>query len=691
MTKESKKPTELEPKGTGLEMRLFKIAVRWISEVERRDFYPKLVEFCASVLQSEVCALYVRTNQIRDGKPRVCLVAGKLPPNHPKGSRMNPKEVGTEPEQHSYIISEKNSKKFDGITGYIASTGRHKRVTGYTSISKEVGHMGKWDTYVWQGNPQEKFKCMLGVPIENKEHNIIGVIKVENKFSGEYSQDDVVLLKEIGAAISESLEELIKTKKELHPELEEFEYRVPRSKPETFEINKTGEVSIKHSMTAICHSDIYYFKHNKDRKKLDERLPLVLGHETTGEVYQVVGEHKYHNGEIVCQKDKVVVIPLIPCKTCEICKGSYGENYCPSSKFMASNAPGSLRSIYKYYPGLILKISNSHFEKYALFTEPMSNIVQMLDELGFRDGKNNIILNMAPFATQEFTYFHVGKNSFSNIFNSITSEEPFPRTLYVLTNPKNTNIGSYKIKHSNLMIKGLGLLGNPKLSVEGLSTKKEFNNPKILILGSGIMSYLLAMLLNIVYKYPKDMVVVTGRRSLRLANFEPIATRFTIGAYLTKEGFYDYNKAIVDDIVNAGRSGKYDIVFECVGDPAVEQNIELAMKVLNEGGVIAMEGLTEQEIEIDFKAVLEKNIFIKGFYRGSINSYQKSLRFIEEYKDIRENLERLINKDSDNKTINGFHKVSSTLELESVFHKAENKDSFGRIVINDIDLPSEYY
>jgi hypothetical protein len=358
---------------------------------------------------------------------------------------------------------------------------------------------------------------------------------------------------------------------------------------------------------------------------------------------------------------------------------------------MASNAPGSLRSIYKYYPSLILKISNSDFEKYALFTEPMSNIVQMLDELGFIDGQNSISLNMAPFATQEFTYFHVAKNSFSNIFNSITSEEPFPRTLYVLTNPQNANIGTYKIKHSNLMIKGLGLLGNPNVNLKELSTKKEFKTPKILILGSGIMSYLLAMLLNVVYKYPKDMVVVTGRRGFKLANFERIATRFPIGAYLSEKGFYDYNKTIIEDIVSAGRLGKYDIVFECVGDPAVEQNIELAMKVLNDGGVIAMEGLTEHEIEIDFKTFLEKNIFIKGFYRGSINSYQKSLKFIEEFQDIRENLEKLINKDSDNKTINGFHKVSNTLELEAIFHKAENKDSFGRIVINEIDLPNELY
>ncbi len=684
--------SDFESSGTGLEMRLFKIAVRWISEVERRDFYPKLVEFCASVLESEVCALYVRTNQIGNGSPRVCLVAGKLPPNHPKGTRMNPKEVGEKPEEHSYQISNHDDNKFDGITGYIASTGRHKSIKGYSKIQNEKGHIGKWDKYVWLGEPEKNFKCMLGVPIMNGSDNIIGVIKVENKSSGEYTKDDISLLKEIGAAISESLEELINNKKELHPELQEFEYRVPRSNPETFEIIKTGEVAIKHSMTAICHSDIYYFKHQKNRKKLDERLPLVLGHETTGEVYQVIGEHKYFNDQnsYITQKDKVVVIPLMPCKTCDICEGEYGENYCPSSKFMASNAPGSLRSIYKYHPGLILKIKNDEHEKYALFTEPMSNVVQIIYELGFIEGKNKIELNMAPFSTQEFTYFHVGKNSFSNIFNSITSEEPNPRTLYILTNPNiNTIIGRYKIKHNNLMVKGLALLGNSLSDTKKVKTKKNIENPKILILGSGIMSYLLAMILNIVYKHPKDQIVVTGRKSAKLINFEGIAFRFPISSYLSEEGLYDFNKSIVDDLINAGIPGKYDVVFECVGEPAIEQNIELALKVLKNGGIIGMEGLTDQEVEIDFKSIIEKNIFIKGFYRGSLNTYKKSLEFIENYQEIRNNLHLLIDKDPDIENDTGFHKISNVSELEAIFKKSDNKKSFGRMVINDIDSPSE--
>ena len=83
-----------------LETRLFDVAVDLLRKAERRDFYARVVEFCAALLDSEVCALFVRTEQI-DGKLRVCLVAGKLPPGHPKGQRMNPNEVDPDPRNHS--------------------------------------------------------------------------------------------------------------------------------------------------------------------------------------------------------------------------------------------------------------------------------------------------------------------------------------------------------------------------------------------------------------------------------------------------------------------------------------------------------------------------------------------------------------------------------------------------------------
>ena len=94
----------MQKKESILEERLFKMSIEWLRRVEPRDFYQRVVEFCATVMESEVCAIFIKTMQI-DSCPRVCLVAGKLPPDHPKGLRMDPKEVGHHPKDHSYRIT----------------------------------------------------------------------------------------------------------------------------------------------------------------------------------------------------------------------------------------------------------------------------------------------------------------------------------------------------------------------------------------------------------------------------------------------------------------------------------------------------------------------------------------------------------------------------------------------------------
>ncbi|MBN2353894.1 MAG: alcohol dehydrogenase catalytic domain-containing protein [Spirochaetales bacterium] len=665
---------------TVLEERLFSICINWLRSVERRDFYQKLVEFCAAVLESDVCALFVKTTKIGDN-PRVCLVAGKLPTNHPDGQRMNPEKVGSL-EEHSYRITE-TGEKYDGITGRIATTGEAFYISTYDKINIQPGHMGRWDEYVWQKRPSELFRCMLGVPVfdSRDDTKVIGILKVENKKTGAYEKSDENLLIQIGTAISPILQELIENGKELQPGIEEIEYRVPRSRPSKFERNKTGEVIISHSLTAICHSDIYYFEHKKSRKKLDERLPMVLGHETTGEVYQVVGEHKYKNGGAIQQKDKVVVIPLIPCGTCPVCRGNYGENYCPSARFMASNAPGSLRTIYKYYPDLVLKIPNADLEPYAVFTEPMSNVVQMLTEFGFE--RDVIRINMAPFGTENFNYFHVGGDSLANIFDTITAEEPRPRTLFILTNPKGAAIGKTEISQNNIMVKGLGMLGNPN-HANTPQLQKEIREPKILILGSGTMAYLLAILLHCVFSIPEKRIVVTGRNAAKLNRFMDLATRFPIDPYQNIDGSYDYKRSIAENLINTGSPGSYDMVFECVGDTAVGQNIDLALKVVKQGGIIAMEGITDRKIRLDFNILIRKNILLKGFYRGSLNAYTQSLAYIMDNDEIRRYLEQMIDNTIIMNGKSGFHTVSNSSDLEKLFTEA-SKGGFGRIVIKQLE------
>jgi len=200
------------------------------------------------------------------------------------------------------------------------------------------------------------------------------------------------------------------------------------------------------------------------------------------------------------------------------------------------------------------------------------------------------------------------------------------------------------------------------------------------------MGYLLAVLLSVVYKIPPDRIVITGRNHDKLAKFWGLANgRFDIAPYILDSGDYNYgNNNIVNALRDHGKPGDYDIAFDCVGGESTSHNINLAMKCLKKGGTLALEGITNGPVDINFKILIEKNIFVKGFYRGSLNAYSLSLNYIEEYKEIRDYLEKLIDKETIINSVQGFHIVKNENDLIELFNLASKKRGFGRLIINEL-------
>ncbi|WP_266076947.1 NAD(P)-dependent alcohol dehydrogenase [Haladaptatus caseinilyticus] len=78
----------------------------------------------------------------------------------------------------------------------------------------------------------------------------------------------------------------------------------------------------------ICGSDVHYYEHGKIGDYVVES-PLVLGHESAGEVAAVGESTDFEPGE------RVALEPGVPCRRCEHCKrGEY--NLCPDVTFMAT-------------------------------------------------------------------------------------------------------------------------------------------------------------------------------------------------------------------------------------------------------------------------------------------------------------------------------------------------------------------
>ncbi len=90
------------------------------------------------------------------------------------------------------------------------------------------------------------------------------------------------------------------------------------------------ELLVKVGEVGICGSDVHYYEHGRIGDYVVES-PLVLGHESAGEVV-AVGENAADDFDV---GDRVTLEPGVPCRRCAHCKrGEY--NLCPDVTFMAT-------------------------------------------------------------------------------------------------------------------------------------------------------------------------------------------------------------------------------------------------------------------------------------------------------------------------------------------------------------------
>lgn len=96
----------------------------------------------------------------------------------------------------------------------------------------------------------------------------------------------------------------------------------------------SGEVVVRVRKVGICGSDVHYWAHGKCGAFVVDG-PLILGHESSGEVVQL-GE----GVKSLKVGDKVALEPGVPCKNCFQClDGKY--NLCPDVAFHATPPYGT--------------------------------------------------------------------------------------------------------------------------------------------------------------------------------------------------------------------------------------------------------------------------------------------------------------------------------------------------------------
>ncbi len=603
-------------------------------------------------------------------------------------------ELGDVNKKGRDLFRKKKNEKGTGITAYVATTGKELWFDRKKLPSSHPAHAGKIDQRQWVHNRVFKNCGIIPLKVGNE---IIGVVKLENLHSKApyyiISEDKkelalkIVLL--IALAMDNHRRRLMKG---------DQIYRITINKPNQFEKVTLGQVALKHVLTSICKSDYDYFTHNKSKDKLAERLPLVLGHETVAKIHELSYEQHYQDGkkEFILVGDRVVVIPQIPCKNCPTCKASdgtvntYGENYCENVKHMASNAEGSLRTRYRYWSDLLIKIPDEIENELAVLTEPIAQLIQVWRELGFDDRKKEAIeLDLVKFKEIVLdNAFNIEPDKFDDYFKIFAHDRQIPRTTLRLVfdkfNKAEPIIRSFS--HYRLMRRGLFLTA---LAKNNNIIKK--TNPKILILGTGSFAYFATVLITRIYGIKKENVYIYGRRDSSLAHFKSLANIINIEYPSINDTLYGYEKKgevdetqklqLCQEMITRTLKSKlyhteFDIILECVGGEATENLVEFALNNIADQGIIALFGLSDSSIKIDFSKVMSKQVTFKGFFRACRQSYLDVISYLKrpEFANL---IRHVVEK----------HypiPIAKEEELDTAFLQSNNKDdkAWGKVLVS---------
>jgi len=155
---------------------------------------------------------------------------------------------------------------------------------------------------------------------------------------------------------------------------------------------KEDEILIKIRVCGICGSDVRsYYKGVEERYK----IPLILGHEVSGEVFKTGGEI---DGFTI--GDRVVVAPIYGCGKCSFCVSGQ-ENLCKDVMVFGCNLDGAFAEYMKIparaiQRGALVKIPNELSDEEAALIEPFSCCLHGVLRANVRPGDTVLVIGAGP-------------------------------------------------------------------------------------------------------------------------------------------------------------------------------------------------------------------------------------------------------------------------------------------------------
>ena len=153
-------------------------------------------------------------------------------------------------------------------------------------------------------------------------------------------------------------------------------------------------------------------------------------------------------------------------------------------------------------------------------------------------------------------------------------------------------------------------------------------NEVIGVWGDGNVGYALSVLIK--HLYPKTKLIVFGAIKEKLDYFS----------------FADETYMVNDDLSNI----KVDHAFECVGGRYSEDAINQIIDMIHPEGTIALMGVSENNVAINTRMILEKGITLIGNSRSSYNDFNECIKILKD-KKIQQIMSNIISDEVVIKTI----------------------------------------
>jgi ribitol-5-phosphate 2-dehydrogenase len=198
---------------------------------------------------------------------------------------------------------------------------------------------------------------------------------------------------------------------------------------------------------------------------------------------------------------------------------------------------------------------------------------------------------------------------------------------------KDRVIPFYKAKPEVAVL--LELLSVAMNALEHFDKYSHLQKQTIGIWGCGNVGFVTALVLK--KTFPNAKIIVFGTTEQKLNYFS-----FADETYL---------------INNIPPDLRIDHAFECVGGMGSESAINQIIDYINPMGSIALMGVSENNVAINTRMVLEKGLTLLGNSRSGREDFERSIQFIEENEDVRNYLRSIISEEIVVRTVSDMHKA----------------------------------